>query len=242
VCAAELVVSDRDRILADIYIRGFGDRISSTIECRRCGQPFDLSFSLRGLIRHLGEPGSSADRVGTSADQVGASADQVGSSAEWGGSSGEWGGSPGEWGASPADGLYRLEDGTRFRLPTGADELAIQDVPEQQRAQRLLELCIVHDETGPGAAAAGELESALAELAPLLSTDLLAVCPECSEEQPLHFDIQTLLFLRLAKEKWELVQDVHLLASTYKWSRAEILSLSREERRAYRAMIVYERQ
>lgn len=198
--ASELAISDRDRVLAEIYIREFGDRISSTIDCRRCGRPFDLTFSLRGLMRHLGEP------------------------------------------VSQTDGLYRLEDGTRFRVPTGADELAIAALPEREREQRLLELCVVHDEAGPGAAAAGELESALASVAPLLSTELQAVCVECGEEQPLYFDIQTLLFLRLGKERRELVQDVHLLASAYKWSRAEILSLSREERRAYCAMISYERQ
>jgi len=48
--AVELVASDRDRLLAAVYKQAFGDRIESTLTCRRCGQPFDLDFSLHHVI------------------------------------------------------------------------------------------------------------------------------------------------------------------------------------------------
>jgi hypothetical protein len=48
--AAELVAADRDRLLAALHLHAFGDRIESTLTCAQCGQPFDLHFSLRGLI------------------------------------------------------------------------------------------------------------------------------------------------------------------------------------------------
>ncbi len=51
--AAELVAADRDRLLAAIYARAFGDRIESTLTCAHCGQPFDLDFSLRQLIESV---------------------------------------------------------------------------------------------------------------------------------------------------------------------------------------------
>src|SRR6266478_906542 len=45
-CAADIVSADRDRLLAAVYARAFGDRVESTLTCARCAQPFDLSFSL----------------------------------------------------------------------------------------------------------------------------------------------------------------------------------------------------
>jgi hypothetical protein len=51
--AAELVASDRDRLLAGVYKQAFGDRIESTLTCRRCAQPFDLDFSLHHVINRV---------------------------------------------------------------------------------------------------------------------------------------------------------------------------------------------
>jgi hypothetical protein len=47
--AADLTAADRDRLLAAIYRRAYGDRIESTVTCGACRQPFDLSFSLAEL-------------------------------------------------------------------------------------------------------------------------------------------------------------------------------------------------
>jgi hypothetical protein len=216
VTSDQLAIADRDRVLAAIYRREFGDRIESTIRCAACGEPFEFGFSLEALTKHLGEP------------------------------------------EATADGYYRLADGTRFRPPTGADELAVSGLPAGQGERQLLERCIVggiaavageaevnggHNQSGvdhPGVDVE-EIEAALLSLAPLLSTELAARCPECGKEQSLHFDIQQLLFLRLARERREVARQVHLLASTYKWGRHEILSLSKEERSAYTSMIEYER-
>lgn len=51
--AAELVGSDRDRLLAAVYKNAFGDRIESTLSCVRCDQPFDLDFSLQQLVESI---------------------------------------------------------------------------------------------------------------------------------------------------------------------------------------------
>jgi len=53
--AADLVASDRDRLLAQVYKRAFGDRIESTLKCTRCAQPFDLDFSLHRVIKAVDE-------------------------------------------------------------------------------------------------------------------------------------------------------------------------------------------
>ena len=53
--AADLVAADRDRLLAVVYKRAFGDRIESTLICARCREPFDLHFSLDRLIDSVSE-------------------------------------------------------------------------------------------------------------------------------------------------------------------------------------------
>lgn len=46
----DLVAADRDLLLAAVYEKAFGDRIDATLTCARCSQPFDLYFSLEGLV------------------------------------------------------------------------------------------------------------------------------------------------------------------------------------------------
>jgi hypothetical protein len=60
--AADLVAADRDRLLAVVYERAFGDRIESTLTCAKCGQPFDLFFSLRQLVESIETRGAAAGR------------------------------------------------------------------------------------------------------------------------------------------------------------------------------------
>ena len=46
-----LTASERDRLLASIYQRNFGERIRSTTTCSSCSNLFDLDFSLGELLR-----------------------------------------------------------------------------------------------------------------------------------------------------------------------------------------------
>ena len=59
--AADLVAADRDRLLAAVYRRAFGDRIESTLTCARCAKPFDLHFSLTQLDASLNRGGGAAE-------------------------------------------------------------------------------------------------------------------------------------------------------------------------------------
>ena len=54
----DLVAADRDRLLAAVYKRAFGDRIESTLTCSECSQPFDLDFSLNSVIASITESGN----------------------------------------------------------------------------------------------------------------------------------------------------------------------------------------
>ncbi len=48
--AAQLILSDRDRLLAAIYRDTFGTTIESTTTCVACGEGFDLTFNLAMLV------------------------------------------------------------------------------------------------------------------------------------------------------------------------------------------------
>jgi hypothetical protein len=56
--AIRMTAFERDLILARIFTRLYGDRIESTLECRNCGKPFDIAFSLQELTGR--QPQSSA--------------------------------------------------------------------------------------------------------------------------------------------------------------------------------------
>jgi hypothetical protein len=62
--AVELVVPDRDRLLAAVYVRSFGLQVESTVCCRCCERRFDLDFSLQDLLhtlRNVSRPPSADD-------------------------------------------------------------------------------------------------------------------------------------------------------------------------------------
>jgi hypothetical protein len=68
--AADLTAADRDRLLAAVYQRAFGDRIESTLNCARCSQRFDLHFSLRHLVSSVevaGQPDTDQSEPGNTA-------------------------------------------------------------------------------------------------------------------------------------------------------------------------------
>lgn len=59
----EVTVSDRDRLLASLYVESFGDAVTCRNPCTRCGEPFELELSIRDLCeRTLADEGSRCQR------------------------------------------------------------------------------------------------------------------------------------------------------------------------------------
>jgi hypothetical protein len=81
----------------------------------------------------------------------------------------------------------------------------------------------------------------LEAVAPLLDVDVVARCPECEAEQPVGFDIQSFLLERLLNERPRLLQEIHLIASSYGWTLPDILALPRDHRRVLAAAVEDER-
>jgi hypothetical protein len=140
---------------------------------------------------------------------------------------------------TPPDGVYATADGISFRLPTGADELAVIGLPPERARFELLNRCIEHGSV-ESPEAAGALEAAMEAVAPLLSLELTAYCPECGAARAIAFDMQTHLLTRLVSEQARLAGEVHTLALTYRWGLNEILALSRVQRHRYLALIELE--
>lgn len=196
--ASDLVASDRDRLLAAVYVGAFGDRIESTLDCKRCSQPFDLDFSLRRLLDSVDEQ--------TRTEQC----------------------------RPLGDGSFETSEGVRFRLPTGRDELELSLHSSDVVASALLERCVKQSTwTGDGES----FEEFLERVAPLLEFELIAKCAECSHVHMVQFDIQTYVLGALIAERRRLLIEINRLARAYSWSLAEILSLSRSDRRQFVELI-----
>jgi len=51
--ARDLAVCDADRLFAAIYLKYVGELVEGAVSCRNCREPFQVSFSLRNLLRNL---------------------------------------------------------------------------------------------------------------------------------------------------------------------------------------------
>ncbi|HEV2956313.1 MAG TPA: hypothetical protein VGX95_09350 [Xanthobacteraceae bacterium] len=132
------------------------------------------------------------------------------------------------------EGWYRLVDTpVTFRIPTGGDLMAQAGV--SQAARELIRRCVrPHDLRGPLLA---RVERALEAMAPNLTSDLRARCPECGAAVALHFDAREFALRELHAQAAFIYEDMHLLARQYHWSESEILALPRDRRLQYVEML-----
>ncbi len=131
-------------------------------------------------------------------------------------------------------GIIQMEEDTWFRLPTGADELLLDEVPETVAENFLLSRCLVK---GDIKKMGTQVQEKMAQIAPILNLTMQAHCPECDNDQEVLFDIQTFFLTRLMQERPQLIKDLHRVAQSYHWSADVILNLPRKLRRQYVAMI-----
>jgi hypothetical protein len=212
---ANATIADRDRLVAGLYAHAFGDRIESRVACADCERPFEIGFSLAQLLADLDERAVAAARRYPPA----------------------------------AEGYYDLGEGTSFRLPTVADERALQELARDPSGRAsgarasgaLIDRCVRHEGGEGKALPLAAVEEAMEAVAPLLSLELPVSCALCGHAQAVDFDLLEFLLAALARERPLLVREIHALATAYRWSFAEIVGLSREQRRAQVEVIAYAR-
>lgn len=129
----------------------------------------------------------------------------------------------------------------RCRLPDTSDLLAVAAAPEAQRAELLLQRCVVSAMQGGAPCPAAGLPpavvaasaAAMAAADPLADPRLGLTCPDCGHGWTAPFDIASFLWDDVEDLAQRLLGQVHALAGAYGWSQADILRLSARRRRWY---------
>ena len=135
-----------------------------------------------------------------------------------------------------------------YRLPCSDDLIAIAEAPDasaQAAVQRLLERCVLEASYQGAAAAVADLpplvvdriQNEMSERDPGADASVALTCPACGHEFERRFDIGAYLWGEVDDWAHRTLADVHLLASAYGWSEAQILALSSVRRRHYLALV-----
>lgn len=207
----EVAVTDLDAFIATLRRMLIGDWIRSDTTCpaENCGRKIDIAFSMGAFLDHH----TPSFRAGSNRG----------------------------WCVEPVQesGWYRLTprsssghssaDPIDFRLPTPNDQLAVSGRPDAdvELARRCLQPA---DAPAKSRRAA---EAMIEAMAPCLSCDIKALCPECGATIALYFESRQFCLWELRSRAASIYADVDVLARRYHWSESEILSLPRARRVAY---------
>lgn len=128
----------------------------------------------------------------------------------------------------------------QLRLPTGADQQELVEVPEGQAPGWLLRR-LSEDEDSAQIRISPELiataEAALDAVAPGIVLDIQTRCPTCDARNNLELDPYRIL----RRRPEDLLREVHQIAWHYHWSEAEILALPQARRHRYLRLIDHSR-
>lgn len=124
-----------------------------------------------------------------------------------------------------------------FRLPTIGDLRAAAGSADPERCLR--ERCVRPADVP--AATARRISRAMTALAPALTGAVTIRCPACGGSDLLRFDPVTYALTELRDAASGLYEEVHLLASAFRWPEDAILTLPRSRRVRYAELIRRER-
>lgn len=133
----------------------------------------------------------------------------------------------------------------RFRLPSAMDTMAIHGSTDVADARRLLlERCLlgarrngrVHSLKRLPKRAIDGVVQRMEEIDPQADAHTMVSCPACAHDWRARFDIALFFWTEIEAWVYRLLRDIHVLASTYCWSEADILALSPRRRHFYLEM------
>lgn len=136
----------------------------------------------------------------------------------------------------------------RFRLPNSLDLYAASLCLDLSSAKQvLIERCLVKarrdglsfklSESALPQAVIDAVSSRMEEMDPQANLQIDLTCPFCAVKWSCPFDIMPFLWAQLDALARRTLREVHILASSYGWSEAEILAMSQWRRQAYLEMI-----
>ncbi len=129
----------------------------------------------------------------------------------------------------------------RFRAPTGADQEPLAGLDHDEALRCLLACCMAADERSSreivdslNTEDMGRVETALEAMAPEVAVSVQAACPACGLLHVIEVDP----YRALSPNRGEvLLREIHVIASAYHWSEAEILELPLDRRKRYLNLI-----
>lgn len=133
----------------------------------------------------------------------------------------------------------------RFRRPNGRDQAAWRDVRDHdlESIRREMAASLLADEidgsTSPefSPAELAGIEAALDRADPLLRGAVLTTCPDCGHSAEHEVDLVGFTLERLRRRQHALLETVHVLASRYHWTEADILGVPEWRRDRYVQML-----
>lgn len=218
-----LVVGDREQLLMALYRVTFGPAIDAIARCEAaaCGAAMDLELSVDGLLASSGPTEAPAPDGEPPAYETTLAGEDQG---------------------------WRV----RFRLPSAGDLEAasvVARVDPARAGELILERCVlsVRDPDGRARAvrdlgpdARRAIGEASRRLDPHAETTLQLACPACGASSTALLDVGVFLLAALGRPG-DVFEDVHRLASAYRWSEADILALPIARRRRYLELVAAER-
>lgn len=125
-----------------------------------------------------------------------------------------------------------------FEAPNGHHEEAMAAQRDGDPRRTFATLCSLADEAANDTELFVEddlqrIDAALEAISPDIADGVDVVCPSCGEPTRIRIDALTFAFPRSES----ILREVHVIASAYRWSEADILALPSQRRRAYAALI-----
>lgn len=210
-CAA-LPLGEANRCLLLLRERAFGRRLVGVSKCTSCGDLLEFAVDSRVLADTADLPGASnpSPAQATQARQIEHDGCQV-----------------------------------TLRLPTLSDCIAAADAPDATAAyQVLMDRCVTATaadgtplHTLPPALAL-QLDTALEAADSGAEWRLELACPSCGQHSEAALDMAAFYTAELDAHAPRLLAEVHLMASRYGWSEAEILAMSRLRRDHYLRLVL----
>lgn len=239
---ADLPVSDIDTFILRLRQALLGNRVIAEITCTNesCGERVDLSFSVDAYLAHheprRGRSRKRGLRVEPFGDEPGwfvlhaPAFDSAGVAASGSGTAAaQRGNDPMQAQEILSESLPAAAETLRFRLPSLADQIAVDGLPDAVGA--LAERCIRPGGL-PGRARA-RIENAMAMLAPPLAGPLRGHCPHCTTPIAARFEARLYCLQELRDRARFIYDDIDALAERYHWSERAILMLPHVRRTSY---------
>jgi hypothetical protein len=208
----QLSVGQRDTRLLSLREQLFGPRLVSLARCPICGEPLELDFDIADI--RVGDAMQNAPLLETNSQGLWVT---------------HWQG-------------YDIA----FRAPNSADLMALATQSDVGHSRDiLLRRCVGEALRAGDAIDVGGLpDEVLLHLSqqieradPQASTQLALTCPACGHRWLAPFNIARFLWAEIDDWAQRLMHHIHIIASAYGWSEADILALSSARRQMYLDLI-----